>query len=99
MSEVKGQDHRGQTKFGHKFWSVPDRNSSLNSQMATNWCTKLEMAQERRPIIVFTSSIQFLGHKSPQIDELVPIVSFSQWQLQSEFMDGYEMTHIASRGM
>ena len=32
-------------------WAFPDCNSSLNSPMATKWCTKLEVALKRCPIV------------------------------------------------
>ena len=32
-------------------WAFPDCHSSLNSQMATKWCTKLEVALKRCPIV------------------------------------------------
>ena len=38
-------------------WAFPDYNSSLNSPMATKWCTKLEVAKKRCPIV-------FEGHPS-----------------------------------
>ena len=38
-------------------WAFPDCNSSLNTQMATKWCTKLEVALKRCPIV-------FQGHPS-----------------------------------
>ena len=38
-------------------WMFPDCNSSLNSQMVTKWCTKLEVAKKRCPIV-------FQGHLS-----------------------------------
>ena len=38
-------------------WAFPDCYSSLNSPMATNWCTKLETAKDRCPIV-------FQGHPS-----------------------------------
>ena len=38
-------------------WASPDCNSSLNSPMATKWCTKLEVALKRCPIV-------FQGHMS-----------------------------------
>ena len=38
-------------------WAFPDCNSSLKSPMATKWCTKLETAKERWPIV-------FQGHPS-----------------------------------
>ena len=36
--KVKGQGHRGQSKFGPNLGFL-DHNSSFNSQMATKWCT------------------------------------------------------------
>ena len=41
----------------HPNWAFPDSNSSLNSPMAMNCCTKLETAKERCPIV-------FQGHPS-----------------------------------
>ena len=41
-TKVKGQGHRGLNKFCPNL-AFPDHNSSLNSQMATKWCTKLEL--------------------------------------------------------
>ena len=38
-------------------WAFPDCNSSLESPMATKWCTKLEVAWKRCPIV-------FEGHLS-----------------------------------
>ena len=38
-------------------WAFPDCNSSLNSPMATKWCTKLEVAWKRCPVV-------FQGHTS-----------------------------------
>ena len=38
-------------------WAFPDCNSSLNSPMAKKWCTKLEVALKRCPIV-------FQGHRS-----------------------------------
>ena len=32
-------------------WAFPECNSSLNVQMATKWCTKLEVAKKRCPIV------------------------------------------------
>ena len=33
-------------------WAFPDWNSGLNSPMGTKWCTKLEVAQKRCPIVL-----------------------------------------------
>ena len=46
-TEVKGQGHRGQNPIE----LFPDRNSSLNLYITMKWCTKLDVAWERCPII------------------------------------------------
>ena len=38
-------------------WAFPDSNSSLNTPMATKWCTKIEVVMKRCPIV-------FQGHPS-----------------------------------
>ena len=43
-------------------WAFPDCNSSLNSPMATKWCTKLEVALKRCPIVYSRSYVKFQGH-------------------------------------
>ena len=57
-SSVKFQGHMGQ-KIADFYpnWAFPDCNSSLNSPMATKWCTKLEVGKGRCPIV-------FQGHLS-----------------------------------
>ena len=52
-SEVKCQRHRSQKPI----YPFPNSNSSLNSHMAMEWCTELDVALERCPII-------FQGHPS-----------------------------------
>ena len=50
-------------------WAFLDCNSSLNSPMATKWCTKLEIALQRCPIV-------FQGHLSNfQVTRLKKIVN------------------------
>ena len=51
-SSVKFQGHTALkiAKFDPD-WAFPDCNSSLNSTMATKWCTKLEVALKRCPIV------------------------------------------------
>ena len=51
-SSVKFQGHTALkiAKFDPD-WAFPDCNSSLNSPMATKWCTKLEVAFKRCPIV------------------------------------------------
>ena len=57
-SSIKFQGHTALkiTEFDPD-WASPDCNSSLNSQMATKWCTKLEVTLKRCPIV-------FQGHPS-----------------------------------
>ena len=57
-SSVKFQDHTGQ-KIANldPHWAFPECNSILNSQMSMKWCTKLEIAQKRCPVV-------FEGHLS-----------------------------------
>ena len=51
-------------------WAFPDCNSSLNSPMITKWCTKLELALKRGPIV-------FQGHPSNfKVTRLLKIVEF-----------------------
>ena len=52
MSSVKFQGHTALkiVEFDPN-WAFPDCNSSFNSPMATKWCTKLEVAQKRCPIV------------------------------------------------
>ena len=51
-------------------WAFPDCNSRLNSQMATKWCTKLEVALKRCRIV-------FQGHPSNfKVTRLLRIVEF-----------------------
>ena len=57
-SSVKFQGHTA-LKIAEFYpdWAFPDCNSSLNSPMAKKWCTKLEVALKRCPIV-------FQGHPS-----------------------------------
>ena len=75
-------------------WAFPDCNSSLNTPMATKWCTKLEVEQKRCPIV-------FQGHTSNfKVTRLKnrrfwPRLGVSGLYLQFEITDGYEMMHKA----
>ena len=53
--KVRGQRSRSQRSQHNLIF--PDRNSSFNSQMMTEWCRKLEVAWERCPVV-------FQGHPS-----------------------------------
>ena len=51
-------------------WAFPDCNSSLNSPMGRKWCTKLEVAWKRCPIVL-------QGHPSNfKVTRLLKIVEF-----------------------
>ena len=71
-SSIKFQDGTGQkiADFDPN-WTFPDRNSGLNLSMATKWCTKLEVGQERRPIFS-RSFIKFEGHTGQKIADFEP---------------------------
>ena len=57
-SSVKFQGHTALKSVAFDpDWVFPDSNSSLNSPMATKWCTKLRVALKRCPIV-------FEGHPS-----------------------------------
>ena len=74
-SSVKFQGHTTLkiTEFDPN-WAFPDCNSSLNSPMATKWCTKLEVEWKRSPIVV-------QGYKSNcKVTRLKEIIDFdSNW--------------------
>ena len=53
-------------------WAFPDCNSSLNTPMAKKWCTKLEVALKRCPIV-------FQGHPSNfKVTRLKKLSNFTQ---------------------
>ena len=52
--EVIRQISRSHGSKNRRIWprlAFPDCNSSLNTQMATKWCTKLEVAKKRCPMV------------------------------------------------
>ena len=51
------RSHGSKNVWFNPDWAFPDSNSSLNSSMATKWCTKLEVVWKRCPIV-------FQGHPS-----------------------------------
>ena len=57
-------------------WPFPDSNSSLNTPMATKWCTKLEVALKRCPIFFSRLSVNFQGHTALKIVEFDPNWAF-----------------------
>ena len=75
-SSVKFQDYTALkiVKFDQN-WAFPDLNSSLNSPMATKWCTKLEVEHNSCPVV-------FQGHTSNwKVTQLKKIVDFDpNWE-------------------
>ena len=57
-------------------WAFPDCNSSFNSPMATKWCTKLEVAWKRCPIVFWRSSVKLQGHMALKIVKFDPNWAF-----------------------
>ena len=57
-SSVKFQGHKAKKIVDFDpYWAFLECNSSLNSLMATKWCTELEVAENRCPVV-------FQGHPS-----------------------------------
>ena len=85
-SSIKFQGHAALqiVKFDPN-WAFPDCNSSLNSPMAIKWCTKLETAKKRCPIV-------FQGHPSnfkvtwdktsPILTQIGRFRTIGRWQLR-----------------
>ena len=57
-------------------WAFPDCNSSLNSPMATKWCTKLGSSIEEVPYCFSRSSVKFQGHTALKMVEFDPDWAF-----------------------
>ena len=92
-------------------WAFPDCNSSLKSPMATKWCTKLEVAWKRCPIVfscdqaalqmVFSVCLSVcpsvrLSVCLSHLFDYVPII-VSSWNFQEllPITNGYEIMHKA----
>ena len=90
-SSVKFQGHTGQNivDFDPNI-AFPDCNASLNWPiMAMEWCTKLEVAQKRCPIVFqcHPSNLKSQGKKC----RFSPKFGVSGLSLWFELIDGYEM--------
>ena len=77
-ARAKGQGHRSkvmvtQVKINFvPIWAFPDRNSGLNSQLATKWCTKLEVAGK-----TFSRSfVKIQDHTGQKIADFDPNLAF-----------------------
>ena len=75
-------------------WAFPECNSSLNSPMATKWCTKLEAWQKRCPIVFWGHTSNFKVTRLKKSSILTRIGRF-RTVTQIEFTNGYEMMHKA----
>ena len=69
-------------------WAFPDYNSSFNSPMATKWCTKLEVALKRCPIVFSCNQAApwmvlsaCLSVRPSHLFDYVPII-VSSWNFQ-----------------
>ena len=76
-------------------WLFPDCNSSLKSPMATKWCTKLEVAYKRCPIVFQGQTSNFKVTRLKKNRRFWPKLGVSGLLLQFEFINGYEMWHKA----
>ena len=76
-SSVKFQGHTALkiVEFDQN-WPFPDSNSSLNTPMATKWCTKLEAALKRCPIVFQGHASNFKGHTAKKSSNLTQIGRF-----------------------
>ena len=69
--------------------------SNLNSPMGTKWCTKLEEAYKRCPIVFQGHPSNFKVARLLKSLNLTQIGRFNGLELQFEFTNGYEMMHKA----
>ena len=70
---VKFEAHMAKNRL---FWAFPDCNSSLNSPMVTEWCTKLDAIWKRCPIIFQGNPSNFRVTRYNKITVLTGIESF-----------------------
>ena len=64
-------------------WAFPDCNSSLNSPMAAKWCTKLEVAWKRCPIVFSYDQATLWMVFSVRLSHLLPEASIGLRVLSS----------------
>ena len=63
--------------------------------MVTKWCTNLDVALERCPIVFSRSPVKFQGHTGQKSNRFWPELGVSGLYLQFEINNGYEMMHIS----
>ena len=88
-SVIKGQGHRGQNPT----YAFPDRNPSLISCMMIKWCSELDVAKERSPIVFQGHPLHFKVTRLKKNHNFLPKLGVSGLQLQFEFTNGYGMMH------
>ena len=104
-SSIKFQDHTAKKNADlDPNWAFPDCNSSLNSPMATKWCTELfkkkwstelGVAWKGCPIVFQSHLSNFKVYCFSRNHRFWPELGVSGLLLQFDFTDGYEMTHKA----
>ena len=73
---------------------LPNRNSSLNSQMATKWYTKLKVAYKKWAIFYWSHTWNFKVTRAEK--SAIRLLRFERFQtiIPVEFMDGYGIWHL-----
>ena len=79
----------------HRSYSIPKSNSSLNSHMMMKWCTKLDIAKKRCPMVFQGHPSNFKVTPQKKSSILTQIGRFHLLYLQFEFTNGYKMMHKA----
>ena len=67
---------RSEVKTQNPIYPFPDHESRLNSHMATKWCTKLNVAKERCPIVIQGHPSNFKVTRHKKSPTLIPIGHF-----------------------
>ena len=75
-------------------WEFPDRNSTLNQEMAIKWCTKLNVAYKGCPIVSFFKVIRQISRSfRPKTSMFFTRIERFRTVTHFEFTDGFEMMH------
>ena len=73
---AKDQSQRSGSQRSKQFlsptWQFQDRNPSFNSQMATKWCTKLEVVLNRSPVVFRDHLSNFKATWAAKIEDFDP---------------------------
>ena len=94
-SSIKFQGHTAKKNADlDPHWAFPDCNSSLNSPMATKWCTELGVAW-KGVLFFFKFICQISRSHGTRNHRFWPKLGVSGLLLQFDFTDGYEMMRKA----